>query len=202
MADAVDLALALDHAEFTDQGCRVDQFDAVEPAADFRQIVQWHAHHRFASEFRSDTAEAAPRPAQRRRQQRYAVVIGLGRRPGADVLDPGYFHGRRADFRDHRDGLALPRYQQEPGPCRAFPELRIEAAEVAHVGRRRDQNAVQFGLQHQGLGAAEPVFEFRSGKSAGGLGGGDGGSSRQKQGVRRSSNRFPARASKYARGPR
>ena len=88
-------------------------------------------------------------------EERDAVVRRPRRRPGADVVDPGRRPCPGAPISGTTAiGAPVARQHDEPRPRRAFPELRVEAADVADVGRRGQHETIHPLLAHQALGAS------------------------------------------------
>jgi hypothetical protein len=126
--------------------------------ADAVEIGDGHADDAFAAHLPANAAKRARYITQHLRHQRYTVIIRLGRGPCADVIHPGAGNARLADGGNDGDGLAVTRQHQEPGPCRAFPELGGEACEVTPVGRRGDDQGIKVARRHLGLRAVEAGF--------------------------------------------
>ncbi len=106
---------------------------------------------------------------QRRQQigQQPDTVIGGGRRaPGPDVIKPGPAHQRGADLRNHRNGLAGRRHEQEPGARRALPEQRLETAEIPHLRLAHQQQPGDSRQRHLSLRARRARREFGFVKAA------------------------------------
>ena len=106
----------------------------------------------FPGPSRRRSCRSAGKALQRGSEQGQSIVCRHGRRPCPDVADPGERHFGSADFGDHRDRVSVERNHDEPRPCRALPELGVEAAEISHVRRCRYEEGIQPVFPHDGLG--------------------------------------------------
>ena len=105
-----DLRLAFDPAECDDDVGGVDELDAGEGAAHVFQVDEGHADLGLRAHGHADAPRRAHRFRQRGLEQGHAVVARVGRRPGADVVDPGARHALGADLGDDGDRLSRARH--------------------------------------------------------------------------------------------
>jgi hypothetical protein len=129
------------------------------------KVGDGHADDALAAHLPADATELARHITQHLCHQRQAIIIGLGGSPCADIIHPGSGNARLADGGNDGDGLAVTRQHQEPGPCRAFPELGGEACEVAPVGWRGDDHCVEAARCHLCLRAREAGFVLSAAKA-------------------------------------
>ena len=91
------------------------------------EVTRRHAQDTFHTHGGAESPETSRQLANGGKQQRNSVVLGLWRRPAANVVDPALLHAGNTDRRNHRDGFAFKWYQQEPGARGAVPELGQES---------------------------------------------------------------------------
>jgi len=135
MSNLVDFPFRFHQAQGADKGRCINEIRAVDLLAQAGEIIQGHAQGGLPAHGYADAgqADAATGFRQCLGQQRDAVVRRMGRRPGADILDPGSRHGHGANGWDHGHRLAGLGHDEEPGPRRALKELGQKAGEIADI---------------------------------------------------------------------
>ena len=126
LADMVDMAnfrFCFDHAYVPDAARAIDQLDARKHGPQVEKLLDRHSEGMFRAEFHADAAMATDYCLKCVSQERCAIIIGLWRRPSADVVDPGCGHAGRANFRNDSNRCGIRGNNKEPGTGRALPEL-------------------------------------------------------------------------------
>ena len=105
-----------------------------------------------------------PRVPGRCRRQRDTIVVGLWRRPGADVVDPRRRHRRPADTWYHGDRVSRDGDHDKPRTGGALPERRVEAGEVSDFGFCAHDHGVNIAVGHVTLAFGSSGCELLVGK--------------------------------------
>lgn len=141
--DHFNFRLRLDVPCFPDTRGAIHELNGTQIPLDLKEVVHRHPQDGFTTELKADTAKTSRQFAQRRRQERNPFVLRTRCGPGPNAADRVRCYNGLANFGNDRNRLASRGNDKEPGACRALPELRVVACEVAIVWRRGNNQTVQ-----------------------------------------------------------